>query len=115
MHRSVHCASLMAKHICSQMDVFRLNDNGQIIKSSKLAKNKARSAKNLPETLAQWAENKKSSTAGDNSNHLDSAEAGVGADSVGPDSRARTSAQAESVSMPTSSGDPEITSFTFKS
>ena len=35
LHRSAHCASLMSRHICSQMSAFRLNDNGQIIKSSK--------------------------------------------------------------------------------
>ena len=58
LHKSAHCASLMSKHICGQVSQFRLNDNGQIIKSKKVGKNKARSAKNLPETLTQWAQNK---------------------------------------------------------
>ena len=61
LHKAANNAAQMAMHICRQVKTFSLNDNGQIIKSAKVKKDKnndKRSGK--PATVDEWDSQRKS-------------------------------------------------------
>ena len=57
LHRAANNAAQMAMHIHKQFRTFRLNDNGQVVKSNKVKSNAKRSGK--PATVDEWKAQRK--------------------------------------------------------
>ena len=70
LHRSANNAAQMSTYICRQMHAFKLNNWGQVVKSSKVPKNNKR--QNKPSTVSEWSQSRKHSS---NANSQDTAPA----------------------------------------